>query len=63
MMHLIFAEFLCVFALAELRVWNRSTFTGQQGTLAVGFGAWCWSPTILAKQLSSSAYSRVGYFL
>ena len=43
MMQLLFAAFLFVFALAELRVWNRSTFTRQQGTLAAGVGVWCWS--------------------
>jgi len=40
MLQLLFATFLFVFSLAELRVWNRSTFIGQQGTLAAGFGAW-----------------------
>ena len=43
MLKLLFATFIFVFSLAELRVWNRSTFIGQQGTLAAGFGAWCWS--------------------
>ena len=40
MLKLLFATFIFVFSLAELRVWNRSTFIGQQGTLAAGFGAW-----------------------
>ena len=40
MMQLLLAAFLFGTALAELRVWNRSTFTGQQGTLAASFGAW-----------------------
>ena len=57
MMQLLFATFLFVFSLAELRVWNRSTFTGQQGTVAA-VSVLCAGP--LTKQLSSSAYSRVG---
>ena len=43
MMQLLLATFFFVFSLvafAELHVWNRSTFIGQQGTLAAGFGAW-----------------------
>ena len=53
MMQLLFATFLFSgTALAELRVWNRTTFTGQQGTLAA-VSVLGGDP--LTKQLSSCA--------
>jgi hypothetical protein len=47
MMQLLFATVLSVSALAELHILKRSTFTGQQGTLA--------SVSVLGKPVSFQA--------